>query len=359
MALPNVAPNAMPIQAAVQTTTKTKVSVGQLAAVLVGLVVVSGLLGFFSGGLSYSMIVNTPEFKAAGGKPGCGGKPQATLQVSLSAGVLPQTVVAGTRDHIFTGLVLDASALTKDTEVWELNFTVTTNNQANPAEVSNWSLYDGNIQLGTTNDPDANSSTKVHDGESATIKFTLTNPIVIFAGSSKVLNVKGTITTAAIDGTMQVGIQDSLNNKIVDAYQAGSNKAIEPTYQFTSTKVVPGLYGEVVKTAASAELFYIGYRDDNYGRFFSPKRDEYDPFLTWFQDESSVQTISQTEMDSYPLRGNVTIRPGTNLLKIATDPIIFAVIPNGSDDYPRLTYIGLETNPSALENLYGSNWQQR
>ena len=64
-------------------------------------------------------------------------------------------------------------------------------------------------------------------------------------------------------------------------------------------------------------------------------------------------------MDSYPLRGNVTIRPGTNLLKIATDPIIFAVIPNGSDDYPRLTYIGLETNPSALENLYGSNWQQR
>src|SRR3989338_8922736 len=150
------------------------------------------------------MIVSATKFKAAGGKPA--GKGQAALEAYLANSILPQTVVAGTKDFIFAQLILDAAALRTDTEVRELNFEVTTS-QANPAEVSSWSLYDGNTQFATVNDPDAESGSRTTDGDSATIKFTLTNPIIIPYGASKVLTVKGYISTAATNGQMQVGVK--------------------------------------------------------------------------------------------------------------------------------------------------------
>lgn len=71
-------------------------------------------------------------------------------------------------------------------------------------------------------------------------------------------------------------------------------------------------------------------------------------FMTWYRDFSSVLTVSQSELESYPLGGNVTYRPGVKLVKITTDPKVYAV-GNGRT----LHSIVSEANAIAL---WGSNW---
>ena len=62
-------------------------------------------------------------------------------------------------------------------------------------------------------------------------------------------------------------------------------------------------------------------------------------------------TIPQSELESYPLAANVTIRPGTKLVKITTDPKVYAVESNGT-----LVHVPDEATAIAL---YGDNWAQR
>lgn len=71
-------------------------------------------------------------------------------------------------------------------------------------------------------------------------------------------------------------------------------------------------------------------------------------FLTWYRNFSSVMTISQSELESYPLGGNVTYRPGVQLVKITTDPKVYAV------GYNR-TLHSIVSEQNAI-NLWGSNW---
>lgn len=74
-------------------------------------------------------------------------------------------------------------------------------------------------------------------------------------------------------------------------------------------------------------------------------------FFSWFMNFSSVQTISDSELASYPIGGNVTIRPGTNLVKITTDPKVYAVSPNGVLHW-------VESEALAI-SLYGASWASR
>jgi hypothetical protein len=61
-----------------------------------------------------------------------------------------------------------------------------------------------------------------------------------------------------------------------------------------------------------------------------------------------VVTVPSSELQSYPIGGNVTMRPGTKLVKITTDPTVYAVEPGGE-----LRSIVSEEN--AID-LYGANW---
>jgi hypothetical protein len=58
-----------------------------------------------------------------------------------------------------------------------------------------------------------------------------------------------------------------------------------------------------------------------------------------------VVTVPSSELQSYPIGGNVTMRPGTKLVKITTDPTVYAVEPGGE-----LRSIVSEDNAI---NLYG------
>jgi len=103
--------------------------------------------------------------------------------------------------------------------------------------------------------------------------------------------------------------------------------------------------GQLIKMAGNNSVYYLGA--DN-KRYMFPTETTY---KSWFKDFSSVVTISSTELQSYDLGGNVTMRPGTNLVKITTVPKTYAVEPNGT-----LRWI---TSESVASSLYGSQWYKK
>lgn len=75
-------------------------------------------------------------------------------------------------------------------------------------------------------------------------------------------------------------------------------------------------------------------------------------FYSWFSpyDFARIVHISDAEMASLRIEGNISYRPGSRLLKITTDPRVYAV-----DNRGVLRPIESE---SAAAALYGPNWAQ-
>ena len=73
-------------------------------------------------------------------------------------------------------------------------------------------------------------------------------------------------------------------------------------------------------------------------------------YKTWFSDWSGIKTITSAELNAYSRAGNVTVRPGTKLLKTPTTNDVYAVEPNGA-----LRSIVSEANAIAL---WGANWNK-
>jgi len=103
--------------------------------------------------------------------------------------------------------------------------------------------------------------------------------------------------------------------------------------------------GDLIKMDGLSSVYYLGADGK---RYVFPNETTY---FSWYEDFSSVVTIPQSELESYPLGANVTIRPGTKLVKITTDPKVYAVEPGGS-----LVHIASE---AAAKALYGDNWASR
>jgi len=133
----------------------------------------------------------------------------AALSMSVSSQPIAQTVVAGTKGHTFANIILGAESSGEDVKVTKVAVRVESDASTNPSEVSNWSIFDGDTELSTTNDPDSQTSTKTDDNDEATSTFTLSTPLVIGKGTSKTLTVKGDIATGATDGSIKVGMSDT------------------------------------------------------------------------------------------------------------------------------------------------------
>lgn len=71
-------------------------------------------------------------------------------------------------------------------------------------------------------------------------------------------------------------------------------------------------------------------------------------FFTWYADFSSVATITESELASLPIGGNVTYRPGVQLIKVTTNPKVYAVAGPKT-----LRWISSE---SMARGLYGTSW---
>ncbi|MCU0679638.1 MAG: hypothetical protein MUC28_04315, partial [Planctomycetes bacterium] len=103
--------------------------------------------------------------------------------------------------------------------------------------------------------------------------------------------------------------------------------------------------GDLIKMDGLSSVYYLG---GDSKRYVFPNESTY---FSWYSDFSSVVTIPQSELESYPLGANVTVRPGTKLVKITTDPKVYAVLPDGN-----LQWVPSETVAKAL---WGDMWAKR
>ena len=102
--------------------------------------------------------------------------------------------------------------------------------------------------------------------------------------------------------------------------------------------------GDLLKASGPAVYYYAV----DGKRYVFPNEKTY---FSWYADFSSVKTISDSELASIAIGGNVTIRPGTKLVKIQTDPKVYAVTKCGV-----LHWIESET---VAKSLYGDAWAMR
>ena len=102
--------------------------------------------------------------------------------------------------------------------------------------------------------------------------------------------------------------------------------------------------GDLIKIDGYSPVYYLG---SDMKRYVFPNESTY---FSWYSDFSSVVTVDQTEVESYPLAANVVMRPGTKLVKrpVPTDPKVYAVEPSGV-----LRWVPDEATAVAL---YGDDW---
>jgi hypothetical protein len=102
--------------------------------------------------------------------------------------------------------------------------------------------------------------------------------------------------------------------------------------------------GDLVKGSLPA-VYYVGSDGKRYV-FTNDKA-----YFTWYTDFSAVKKISDTDLAAIMIGGNVTYKPGVRMVKIQSDPKVYAVGHGGV-----LHWVSTEAAAAAL---YGSNWNTK
>lgn len=98
----------------------------------------------------------------------------------------------------------------------------------------------------------------------------------------------------------------------------------------------------LIRTPEVSTVYYCG-RDG--GRYLFQNEST---FFSWYDDFSTVQYVTTEEMGEIPLRGTVTYKPGTYMIKLLSVPKVYAIARNGT-----MRWIPTET---IARSLYGENW---
>ena len=99
--------------------------------------------------------------------------------------------------------------------------------------------------------------------------------------------------------------------------------------------------GSLVKGSTSAVYYVTGALT----RLAFPDEQTY---LSWYPDFSTVRMISDTEMSTLPLVALVTVRPGINLVKIVSDPKVYAI--------SRGAVLRWILSEEMAKTIYGEQW---
>jgi hypothetical protein len=102
--------------------------------------------------------------------------------------------------------------------------------------------------------------------------------------------------------------------------------------------------GALIRIPLISSVYYCGFDGK---RYVFPNEGTY---ATWYKDFSTVQMITPEDMAKIHLGGNVTYRPGVKLVKITTDPRVYAVDRNGT--------LRLMINPTIASKYYGAAWSK-
>ncbi len=102
--------------------------------------------------------------------------------------------------------------------------------------------------------------------------------------------------------------------------------------------------GDLIKGSGDTVYYFAS----NGKRFVFPNERTY---FTWYTDFSGVKTISDGQLSTVPLGGNVTYRPGRKMVKITTDPRTYVVDQGGI-----LRHV---SSQQLAETLYGLSWKNQ
>lgn len=116
-----------------------------------------------------------------------------------------------------------------------------------------------------------------------------------------------------------------------------------PTVQAATTGAFSA--GDLIKGESFSSVYYYA---PNGKRYVFPNEKTY---FTWYTDFSGVKTISDAQLGTVPIGGNVTYRPGVKMLKITTDPRTYVVDQGGI-----LRHVQSE---QLAQTLYGLNWFEK
>src|SRR3989339_127265 len=105
------------------------------------------------------------------------------------------------------------------------------------------------------------------------------------------------------------------------------------------------LVGDLIKSSLSTSVYYYG--SDNKRHLFPNEK----TYRSWYADWSGIKLIPNSQLQGISLGANVTVRPGTVLLKIETDPKVYAVEPGGL-----LRWV---TTQERARLLYGADWNKQ
>lgn len=101
----------------------------------------------------------------------------------------------------------------------------------------------------------------------------------------------------------------------------------------------------LVKGPSSLAVYYCGADGRRYV-FMNEKS-----YFTWYTDFGGVQTISDADLARLPLGGVVTPRGGVRMVKIESDPKVYAIAPGGM-----LRWV---TSEALALSLYGFDWNRQ
>ncbi len=103
--------------------------------------------------------------------------------------------------------------------------------------------------------------------------------------------------------------------------------------------------GTLIKPESSKAVYYCGADGKRY--VFPNDR----TYFTWYADFDDVITITDEGIANVQLGGNVTYRPGVKMVKIQSEPNVYAVDAGGV-----LRWV---QSPEIAESLYGKNWAKQ
>ena len=148
---------------------------------------------------------------------------------------------------------------------------------------------------------------------------------------------------AAVQGTVNIPVTLEPIGRFIPAEVKESVASITIDKNLQPTDIVFCVSDTLIKSPSSSAVYYCGADGK---RYVFPNQGVY---ASWYGNFSAVLTVSDEELAAMQLGGNVTYRPGTTLVKITTDPKVYAVDRGGV----------LRWIPSEMlaEELYGSTWR--
>lgn len=98
----------------------------------------------------------------------------------------------------------------------------------------------------------------------------------------------------------------------------------------------------LIRTLEVSTVYYCG---QDGGRYVFQNEST---FFSWYDDFSAVTYVTTEEMGDIPLKGVVTYKPGSYMVKLLSSPKVYAIGQNGTLHFIPSTAIA--------EALYGENW---